>query len=77
MEDYSDLADFKNLLKPILIPRMPDTPGNTQVRNVSRALKLVKDKDWFALIVHVCICIFFEEVDRFSLCSDEGYIKCP
>nr|XP_022332143.1 glutaminyl-peptide cyclotransferase-like [Crassostrea virginica]XP_022332144.1 glutaminyl-peptide cyclotransferase-like [Crassostrea virginica] len=33
VEDYSDLADFKNLLKPILIPRMPDTPGNTQVRN--------------------------------------------
>lgn len=35
VEEYTDLNAFKELVRPILIPRMPDTEGNTRVRNVS------------------------------------------
>lgn len=35
VEEYTDLNAFKKLVQPILIPRMPDTEGNTRVRNVS------------------------------------------
>lgn len=33
VEEYSDLTEFKELVRPILIPRMPDTEGSTRVRN--------------------------------------------
>lgn len=33
VEEYADLNAFKELIKPILIPRMPDTEGSTIVRN--------------------------------------------
>ncbi|KAK3092703.1 hypothetical protein FSP39_006186 [Pinctada imbricata] len=43
-DEYSDIKAFKELLKPILVPRMPDTDGHARVREYLK--NELRAQDW-------------------------------